>query len=410
MPIRDRIHKIDEALSFYKSLPTGTDEAHIHYAWCLSKLVANLNDSLKSYLDDLEKGQCKEVLGIDYQKMTCKDYWLRGGSLKKPLSISGQTLLNDFLNDVTFKKILTVDDIFNKLEEVVNELVDLLKEAKKKTMNAPKGLFSNFYSQQSEQNSEPVATAYEEWKMNVGCLTFERLKEKQMLTVADFLKNGILRCAPPPTQREICLVKLDLVKEYLPCDYQLPEDFMSLCAIFRRFISWQGDMLRLNYEVYGKYMFLYSHQLNDDEILELYRFDRTLMMIHEDMRKLTEEKQEGDIEERMGEGKGQKEAIKRAINIMWTEGVLQHKYDHTWIMMTMNETEWLPSFATPTEYLDYMEECDMKDRLPDRSTISKYYDKARGTFPNWTFTDAKEKEKTRRNNVGKRFLNLLQRA
>ena len=79
-------------------------------------------------------------------------------------------------------------------------------------------------------------------------------------------------------------------------------------------------------------------------------------------------------------------------------------------MMTMNETEWLPSFATPTEYLDYMEGCDMKDRLPDRSTISKYYDKARGIFPNWTFTDAKEKEKTRRNNVGKRFLNLLQRA
>jgi len=293
MSLRSRIQKIDEALSFYKSLPTGTDEAHIHYAWCLSKLVANLNDSLKSYLDDLEKGQCKEVLGIDYQKMTNKDYWLRGGSLKKPLSISGQTLLNDFLNDVTFKKILTVDDIFNKLEEVVNELVDLLKEAKKKTMNAPKGLFSNFYSQQSKQNSEPVATAYEEWKMNVGCLTFERLKEKQTLTVADFLKNGILRCAPPPTQREICLVKLDLVKEYLPCDYQLPEDFMSLCAIFRRFISWQGDVLRLNYEVYGKYMFLYSHQLNDDEILELYRFDRTLMMIHEDMRKLTEEKQEG---------------------------------------------------------------------------------------------------------------------
>jgi hypothetical protein len=296
------------------------------------------------------------------------------------------------------------------LEEAVNELVNLLKEAKKKTMNAPQGLFANFYHQQSEQNSEPVATAYEEWKMNVGCLTFERLKEKQTLTVADFLKNGILRCAPPPTQREISLVKLDFVKEYLPCDYQLPEDFMSLCAIFRRFISWQGDVLRLNYEVYGKYMFLYSHLLNDDEILELYRFDRTLMMIHEDMRKLTEEKQEGDIEERIGEGKGQKEAIKRAINIMWTEGVLQHKYDHTWIMMTMNETEWLPNFATPTEYLDYMKGCDVRDRLPDRSIISKYYDRAHGVFPNWKFTDAKDKEETRRNNAGKRFLNLVQRA
>ena len=296
MPIRDRIHKIDEALSFYKSLPTGTDEAHIHYAWCLSKLVANLNDCLKSYLDDLEKGQCKEVLGIDYQKMTKKDYWLRDGSLKKRLSIPGETLLNDFLNDFTFKVLLTVDDIFDKLEEAVNELVNLLKEAKKKTMNAPQGLFANFYYQQSEQNSEPVAAGYEEWKMNVGYLTFERLKEKQTLTVADFLRNGILRFAPPPTHREISLVKLDLVKVYLPCDYQLPDDFVSLCAVFRRFISWQGDVLRINYEVYGKYLFLYSHQLSDDEILELFRLDRTLMMIHEDMKRLTEEKLACDID------------------------------------------------------------------------------------------------------------------
>ena len=296
MPIRDRIHKIDEALSFYKSLPTGTDEAHIHYAWCLSKLVANLNDCLKSYLDDLEKGQCKEVLGIDYQKMTKKDYWLRDGSLKKRLSIPGETLLNDFLNDFTFKELLTVDDIFDKLEEAVNELVNLLKEAKKKTMNAPQGLFANFYHQQSERNSEPVAAGYEEWKMNVGYLTFERLKEKQTLTVADFLRNGILRFAPPPTYREISLVKLDLVKVYLPCDYQLPDDFVSLCAVFRRFISWQGDVLRINYEVYGKYLFLYLHQLSDDEILELFRLDRTLMMIHEDMKRLTEEKQACDID------------------------------------------------------------------------------------------------------------------
>ena len=299
MPIRDRIRKIDEALSFYKSLPTGTDEAHIHYAWCLSKLVVNLNDCLKSYLDDLEKGQCKEVLGIDYQKMTSKEYWLRGGSLKKQLSIPGQTLLKDFQNDFIFKELLTVDDIFDKLEEAVNELVNLLKEAKKKMMNAPQGLFAYFYHQQSKLNSEPVATGYEEWKMNVGCLTFERLKEKQTLTVADFLRKGILRYAPPPTRREISLVKLDLVNMFLPCDYQLPDDFVSQCAVFRRFISWQGDVLKLDYEVYGKYMFLYSHQLSDDEILELYRLDRTLMMIHEDIERL--KKEEGIIEEVMEE-------------------------------------------------------------------------------------------------------------
>jgi hypothetical protein len=172
-------------------------------------------------------------------------------------------------------------------------------------------------------------------------------------------------------------------------------------------------MFVIDYELLRKYLYCIFGKLTSEQHIKMFEYDVQMKQIHEDMRKLMKEHEEDELKEEKEMKdviEGQKEAIKKAINIMWAEGTLQHKYDHTWIMMTMNETEWLPSFATPTEYLDYMEGCGVRDRLPERSNIVKYYDRARGVFPNWTFTDAKEKEGIRRNNVGKRFLKLVQRT
>lgn len=97
-----------------------------------------------------------------------------------------------------------------------------------------------------------------------------------------------------------------------------------------------------------------------------------------------------------------------AIETLKKEGEIVHLYDFTWPMIAMNEDKDLPSFDTPTSYLGYMRKIGIKN-LPSRSTISKYYDKARGQFPNCTFDDADTTEATRRNNVGKRFINMVKR-
>ena len=191
-------------------------------------------------------------------------------------------------------------------------------------------------------------------------------------------------------------------REYLRSDV-----FRIQCAKFRRFATWEGDILKLDYEALGKDLFRYYYKMTDEERQAFFDLDLMVALINRDIKPTPSPSQWRQEDEESVE---QQEAIKKAINQMWSEGTLLHKYDHTWIMMTMNETEWLPSVATPTEYLDYMEKCGVRDRLPDRSTMSKYYDKARGTFPTWTFTDAKDKEEIRRNNAGKRFLNLIQRA
>lgn len=97
------------------------------------------------------------------------------------------------------------------------------------------------------------------------------------------------------------------------------------------------------------------------------------------------------------------------IETLRQEGELIHLYDLTWVMMAMNEDSELPSFDTPSSFIDYLKKNGVKKGIPSRSTISKYYDKARGRLPNWTFIDADGRETIRRNNVGKRSVILLKR-
>ena len=171
-----------------------------------------------------------------------------------------------------------------------NEHVAQIEEAKKIMMNAPAEVFGKYYHDfDFGMAKDSVVTDYLEWKMKQGNLTFEVLKEKQTITVADFLKKRILRFTPPPTKRELDEVNLELVTYYLPHGYDLPEEFKNWCAQFSRFISWEDDILIIDYNTYGKYLFDCLSMLSREERLALFELDAMLMMIHEDMRKILKE-------------------------------------------------------------------------------------------------------------------------
>ena len=112
--------------------------------------------------------------------------------------------------------------------------------------------------------------------------------------------------------------------------------------------------------------------------------------------------------ENIAENKDIDAKVYNALATLKKEGEIVHLYDFTWPMIAMNENKDLPSFDTPTSYLNYMKKVGIK-KLPSRSTISKYYDRARGQFPNCTFDDADTTETIRRNNVGRRFIKLVKR-
>ena len=180
-----------------------------------------------------------------------------------------------------------------ELAVIFNKMTRLLKETRRKTKDAPIEIFGDFYHQlRSFHDDEAVTTAYEDWKMNVGKLTFECLKEKQTLTVAEFLEKGVLRYSREPSERELAEVRLDLVKMHMPCRYRYSKDFKLQCAVFRRFISWDGDILIIDYDSWGKYLFQFFFSLTYEERFALFVLDRTLQLIHEDMKRLMNRKAE----------------------------------------------------------------------------------------------------------------------
>ena len=102
------------------------------------------------------------------------------------------------------------------------------------------------------------------------------------------------------------------------------------------------------------------------------------------------------------------ERIRHAIVQLRVEKLLVRKYDYAWLKMAMNSLDDMPTFGSAQSYLIYLSEDLKLDDLPCESTISKMMDMARGPIFKWTFSDTDdEHEVTRRNNIVKRFFNLM---
>ena len=355
------------------------------------QLVDSINVTLVRHLNSKTLMSCRNVVVANSDTMTKATHWLKC------------KLFTDL-----------PPTMGNALREKIEQMVELLNALMLKIFDVEPGFtdrlierLKNIYMKNTH------TTDYELWKRRHPKLTMERLTEYQAELTADMLIMGVLKHDDEPSGQEMEDVDMEKLRKKLKKGKALPDGFETECAKLRRYSYWDGKMFMIDFEQFVNYIIRVYSLLTCEQRKAMYEYKVQMTQIHEDMRKLMKEHEEDELKEEKEMKdviEGQKEAIKKAINIMWAEGTLQHKYDHTWIMMTMNETEWLPSFATPTEYLDYMEGCGVRDRLPERSNIVKYYDRARGVFPNWTFTDAKEKEEIRRNNVGKRFLKLLQRT
>lgn len=284
--LRKEIMNFDEALTAFDRMSTDADIPHVYFSLCLASWVSDINGLVREYVADLDSGECDEVLGIDFQTMTKKEYWLKSGKLESYLTSMNGKPLRDYLSSKLFdtKAEMTTEDIFRSIDEGVSEMVELLKEVKKKTMEAPPEFYENFYHRMmARQNLEAVTAAYEKWTIEVGSVSFKQLKDKQVLTVAEFLKKQVLRYTQVPSQWEIEEVCLEKVRKHLPYDYVLPEEFKKCCARFRRFISWDGDILIIDYAKFGHYLFQYYYTFSEEERQSFFYLDAMLQLIHRDM-------------------------------------------------------------------------------------------------------------------------------
>lgn len=175
-------------------------------------------------------------------------------------------------------------ELNSAIKDQVALLTEMVKEVQQRSLTAPLSFYGNFYRhQKSLCDSQSVKAEYEEWKRDVGGMNIDLLKDKQTLEVAEFLKRKILRITQDPSEREIRQVDLSKVRPHLPCDYELPKGFKKCCARFKRFIEWNGDILKIDYNKWGNYLFQNYYDLTADERRAFVELDIMLDLIHQDM-------------------------------------------------------------------------------------------------------------------------------
>ena len=157
-------------------------------------------------------------------------------------------------------------------------------------MKLDPAVYGNYFrSCMKECEEMTVTTAYRIWVQNNQPLTIDKLKTKLTETIAKALIAGIMKHDTPPTRRELQQVDMEQVIQELPADYELPDDFKKRWAQFCRYTHWDGDILRFDYNKYGRYGCCHRDEFTEEERYAIYELDKTQLLIRQDMEKLLPE-------------------------------------------------------------------------------------------------------------------------
>lgn len=104
--------------------------------------------------------------------------------------------------------------------------------------------------------------------------------------------------------------------------------------------------------------------------------------------------------------------IAMAIKMLKQNGTLRYGYDYTWIMVAIGDgvVEGLGAFRSPQSFMDYLQSMGV-EHVPSRTTLSTWYGKVLGKYPNWEFVDTQDpQEILRRKNVVRQLIAALNRV
>ena len=130
MLLRKKLLTFDEGMTVYNKLETDDEDILITFAQSLYITITKIGELLPAYLDDLDRQECKEVLGIDYDKMTSVAYLMKEGKLKRDMeALSDRTLKERGIECVIkgFKPVTTMD-LYHAIENGMVEMTKMLKK------------------------------------------------------------------------------------------------------------------------------------------------------------------------------------------------------------------------------------------------------------------------------------------
>ena len=260
-------------------------------AWVLNT-VSDINSHLEERIEEIRNGVIRNPFYCNFWKKRCRYLNHRGGALEAFLTKHGDFPVSQ-LQTVIIIKGHTIDyfnDFIWAIKEELEKLNQLLDTVRELIFNLDPAVYGNYFRNCMDKCEEmTVTTAYRIWAQNNQPLTIEKLKAKLTETIAKALIAGIMSHDDPPACRELQQVDLEQVIQELPADYELPADFNKRWAQFCRYTHWDGEILRFDYNKYGRYGCCHRDEFTEEERYAVYELDKTQLLIRQDMEKLLPE-------------------------------------------------------------------------------------------------------------------------
>ena len=290
---------VKQILEFYEAVddwckvqPDESNGIVLGKAAFVLNTVSDLNSHLEERIEEIKNGVIRDPFYCNFWLKRCQYLNHRGGALEKFLTEHSDFPVSQLQTVVIIKghTINYFNDFIWAIKEELETMNQQLDTIKELIIKLDPAVYGNYFRNCMKECEEmTVTTAYRIWVQNNQPLTIDKLKTKLTETIAKALIAGIMKHDTPPTRRELQQVDMEQVIQELPADYELPDDFNKHWAQFCRYTFWDGDILRFDYNKYGRYGCCHRDEFTEEERYAVYELDKTQLLIRQDMEKLLPE-------------------------------------------------------------------------------------------------------------------------
>ena len=290
---------VKQILEFYEAVddwckvqPDESNGIVLGKAAFVLNTVSDLNSHLEERIEEIKNGIIRDPFYCNFWIKRCKYLNHRGGALEAFLTEHSDFPVSQLQTVVIIKghTINYFNDFIWAIKEELETMNQQLDTIKELIIKLDPAVYGNYFRNCMKECEEmTVTTAYRIWVQNNQPLTIDKLKTKLTETIAKALIAGIMKHDTPPTRRELQQVDMEQVIQELPADYELPDDFNKHWAQFCRYTFWDGDILRFDYNKYGRYGCCHRDEFTEEERYAIYELDKTQQLIRQDMEKLLPE-------------------------------------------------------------------------------------------------------------------------
>ena len=327
--LRQFISHLDESQKAYDMIAVDDPGTKCLFVASMVKWAHLANFRLLDYLEKINKGDCEEVLALDYAKLCNKNYWLRGKKKGDMMAFSYKPL-KDYLE--IWNSDETSWDLYQLYESNVCELADNLKKVKS-TFDKPE-LYEKLMQQMKAEYADPdIDYEYEQMKeAYIEPSTKDYLK-MQVKACMDFLKSGMLNNVLSISNEEIEEVDEAKLHKMLDPDYKKPDNLKKLWAKLKKFIVLKENvMLVPQRNLIRKHVLKHFNELNGDHFSALFRLEKLLTLMHQDMVKMKPELAQHLNKADDANTFGIVNSLTRLMQQDWFKDFrTDTKYDHAWI-------------------------------------------------------------------------------